>query len=131
MVVRSGQNTPQMVLATPQMVLAGLSLMWEGRQDLSFRGAQRQFPRHLRSAALGGILGRVKTGMVHMDTGDTPSLYRSNDYEDPGELDYTISPNTYWMVACGRNIHILTEGSADTIECGCPGPRLKRHQRSI
>ncbi len=39
------------------MVPIGLSLMWEGRQELRFRGAQRQFPRHLRSAALRGILG--------------------------------------------------------------------------
>jgi hypothetical protein len=70
-------------LGTPQMVLAGLSLMWEGRQDLSFRGAQRQFPRHLRSAALGGILGRVKTGMVHMDTGDTRSLMQEQRLRGP------------------------------------------------
>ncbi len=36
----------------------GLSLMWEGRQELRFRGVQRQFPRPLQSAALRGILAR-------------------------------------------------------------------------
>jgi hypothetical protein len=34
-------------------------------------------------------------------------------YDGPGELDYTISPNTNWVVACGRNIQ--TAGSAGTI----------------
>jgi hypothetical protein len=34
-------------------------------------------------------------------------------YEGPGELTYTISPNTNWVVACGRNIQ--TPGSAGTI----------------
>jgi hypothetical protein len=34
-------------------------------------------------------------------------------YEGPGELTYTITPNTNWVVACGRNIQ--TPGSAVTI----------------
>jgi hypothetical protein len=42
------------------MVPPGLSLTWEGRQELRFHGAQRQFPRPLRSAALRGTLGRQR-----------------------------------------------------------------------
>jgi hypothetical protein len=34
-------------------------------------------------------------------------------YDGPGEIFYTVSPNTNWVVACGRNI--LTGGSAGTI----------------
>jgi hypothetical protein len=34
-------------------------------------------------------------------------------YTGPGEVQYTISPNTNWVVACGRNIQ--TPGSAGTI----------------
>jgi hypothetical protein len=34
-------------------------------------------------------------------------------YDGPGGLFYTISPNTNWVVACGRNIQ--TPGSAGTI----------------
>ncbi len=50
------------------MVPTGLSLMWEGRQELRFRGAQRQFPRHLRSAALRGILGIRSKGFCNVGT---------------------------------------------------------------
>ena len=51
------------------MVPAALSLMWGGRQELGFRGAQRQFRRHLRSAALRGTLGVRRTGFCNVGTG--------------------------------------------------------------
>ena len=51
------------------MVPTGLSLTWEGRQELRFRGAQRRFPRPLRSAALRGILGRRNKEFCNVGTG--------------------------------------------------------------
>ncbi len=47
----------------------------------------------------------------HWDIGGTYA--GATYYDDRGELQYTISPNTYWVVACGRNIQ--TPGSAGTI----------------
>jgi hypothetical protein len=51
------------------MVPTGLSLMWGGLQELRFRGVQRQFRRHLRSAALRGILGQRSKEFFNVGTG--------------------------------------------------------------
>ncbi len=59
-----------------ETVLSGLSLTWEGRQEPRFRGVQCQYPLHLQSAVLRGILGwprleycRVQTGIGYTDIG--------------------------------------------------------------
>jgi hypothetical protein len=78
-----------------------------------YSGAAKQ--RILQCRDMNWLHGHYGYAASHANLGNAGATYYDDtvEAESAGDIYYTISPNTNWVVACGRNIQ--TAGSAGTI----------------